>query len=192
LQLLNAEERSPALAVLASDARRDCLEQRLWCGGFPALYAAHRQEMQPSQWFAACVPTYIERDVRQVLNVGILLTFQRIVSMCAARSGQLLNLNSLAGDCGIAASANPLRAQWLTVLQACHLVAPAGAIPSKFRQAARQDTQTVFPGQRAVVPPTAHHQPRRPVRTCLARRRIRDLGGRRQVALFAAERLCRG
>ena len=94
------------------------LEDRLWRGGFPALYAQHRQ-LQPPQWFAAYVATYIERDVRQVLNVGNLLTFQRFVSMCASRSGQLLNLHSLAGDCGIS---QPTARQWLTVLQASHLV----------------------------------------------------------------------
>ena len=39
--------------------------------------------------------------MRQLLNVANLLTFQRFIAMCAARSGQLLNLNSLAADCGI-------------------------------------------------------------------------------------------
>jgi predicted AAA+ superfamily ATPase len=117
LPLANAEL---AKAEVAGAVRRESLEQRLWRGGFPALYAAHRQEMQPAQWFAAYVATYIERDVRQALNVGNLLTFQRFVSMCAARSGQLLNLNSLSSDCGIS---QPTARQWLTVLQASHLVA---------------------------------------------------------------------
>jgi uncharacterized protein len=94
------------------------LEQRLWCGGYPALYAAQREVLAP-QWFAAYVSTYIERDVRQVLNVGNLQTFQRFVSMCASRSGQLLNLHALAGDCGIS---HPTARQWLTVLQASHVV----------------------------------------------------------------------
>jgi uncharacterized protein len=116
LPLANAE-------LLASGAQaggfaRLSLEQRLWRGGFPALYSTQRQ-LQPEQWFAAYVATYIERDVRQVLNVGNLLTFQRFVAMCAARSGQLLNLHSLAGDCGIS---QPTARQWLTVLQASHLV----------------------------------------------------------------------
>jgi predicted AAA+ superfamily ATPase len=117
LPLCNAEH---AQAAGPAPAQRDTLEQRLWRGGFPALYAAHRREVQPSQWFAAYVATYIERDVRQVLNVGNLLTFQRFISMCAARSGQLLNLHGLASDCGIS---QPTARQWLTVLQASHLVA---------------------------------------------------------------------
>ena len=95
------------------------LEQRLWRGGYPALHAEHRFP-QPAHWFAGYLATYVERDVRHLLNVGNLLTFQRFVTMCAARSGQLLNLNSLAADCGIS---QPTARQWLTVLQASHLVA---------------------------------------------------------------------
>jgi predicted AAA+ superfamily ATPase len=94
------------------------LEDRLWRGGYPALHAAHR-DTDPAQWFAAYVATYIERDVRQLLNVANLMVFQRFLAMCAARSGQLLNLNSLATDCGIS---QPTARQWLTVLQASHIV----------------------------------------------------------------------
>ncbi len=106
----------PELAAAADGAT---LEQRLWRGGYPALYAAHRRP-EPAHWFAGYVATYVERDVRQLLNVSNLLTFQRFLAMCAARSGQLLNLNSLAADCGIS---QPTARQWLTVLQASHLVA---------------------------------------------------------------------
>ncbi|MEO7854835.1 MAG: ATP-binding protein [Rubrivivax sp.] len=108
------------LPLAQSELPRDgcSLEQRLWLGGYPALHAAHRQP-QPAHWFAGYMSTYIERDVRQLLNVGNLLTFQRFIAMCAARSGQLLNLNSLAADCGIS---QPTARQWLTVLQASHLV----------------------------------------------------------------------
>ena len=95
------------------------LEERLWRGGYPALHAEHRDPL-PAHWFAAYLATYVERDVRQLINVGNLMTFQRFVTMCAARSGQLLNLNSLAADCGIS---QPTARQWLTVLQASHLVA---------------------------------------------------------------------
>jgi len=105
-------------AELRQYAPAATLEERLWRGSYPALYAAHRQP-EPHHWFASYVATYIERDVRQLLNVGNLLTFQRFLAMCAARSGQLLNLNSLAADCGIS---QPTARQWLTVLQASHIV----------------------------------------------------------------------
>ena len=117
-----------AQAELAAEAgsAKATLEQRLWLGSYPALHADHRQP-QPAHWFACYVATYVERDVRQLLNIGNLLTFQRFLSMCAARSGQLLNLNSLAADCGIS---QPTARQWLTVLQASHLIA---LVPPYFR-----------------------------------------------------------
>lgn len=103
----------------AAPQTQPTLEAVLWRGGYPALHAAHRQPV-PAHWFAAYLATYVERDVRQLLNITNLLTFQRFMAMCAARSAQLLNLNSLAGDCGIS---QPTARQWLTVLQASHLVA---------------------------------------------------------------------
>jgi hypothetical protein len=106
------------LAGATLDATPVTLEERLWRGGYPALHAGHRQ-IEPPHWFAAYLATYLERDVRQLLNVGNLMTFQRFLAMCAARSGQLLNLNSLASDCGIS---QPTARQWLTVLQASHIV----------------------------------------------------------------------
>ena len=94
------------------------LEESLWRGGYPALHAQFR-ELPPQTWFASYVATYLERDVRQVLNISNLAVFQRFVLMCAARSGQLLNLNGLAADCGVS---QPTARQWLTVLQASYVV----------------------------------------------------------------------
>ncbi|MCX7145519.1 MAG: DUF4143 domain-containing protein, partial [Sulfuritalea sp.] len=63
--------------------------------------------------------TYVERDVRQLLAVRELGLFQRFLKMCAARCGQLLNLSSLAADCGIS---HVTARQWLTVLEASYIV----------------------------------------------------------------------
>ena len=111
LPLSNAE-------LLQSAAASASLEERMWRGGYPALHN-RRRELQPTLWFAGYIATYLERDVRQVLNISDLALFQRFVLMCAARSGQLLNLNSLASDCGIS---QPTARQWLTVLQASYVV----------------------------------------------------------------------
>ena len=112
LPLSNAELRQ-------SESAKASLEDRMWRGGYPALHARGR-DLHPQTWFASYVATYLERDVRQVLNVSDLALFQRFVLMCAARSGQLLNLNSLAADCGIS---QPTARRWLTVLQASYVVA---------------------------------------------------------------------
>lgn len=65
------------------------------------------------------VGTYLERDVRQMVNVRDLSSFQRFLRLCAGRTGQLLNLSSLANDCGI--THNTAKA-WISVLEASYLV----------------------------------------------------------------------
>jgi uncharacterized protein len=93
------------------------LEERLWRGSYPALHAAQR-DVDPVQWLSAYVGNYVERNLRQLLNVSNLATFQRFLVLCAARSSQLLNLNSLALDCGIS---QPTARHWLAVLQASYI-----------------------------------------------------------------------
>jgi predicted AAA+ superfamily ATPase len=65
------------------------------------------------------VATYVERDVRQLIAVRDLAQFQRLLKMCAARSGQMLNLAAPAADCCILAVT---AREWPTVLEAGYLV----------------------------------------------------------------------
>ncbi len=95
------------------------LEKALWMGGYPALFDRQRRLDDPRLWFSGYTATYVERDVRQVLGVTNLSLFQRFVLMCAARTGQLLNLSALAADCGIS---HTTARNWLTVLEASYLV----------------------------------------------------------------------
>ena len=85
-------------------------------GGYPSIYDRH---VSPQDWFSNYIATYIERDVRQLIAVRDLTQFQRFVKMCAARSGQMLNLAALGADCGLAATT---ARQWLSVLEASYLV----------------------------------------------------------------------
>jgi hypothetical protein len=85
-------------------------------GGYPRI---HDAGVAPADWLSAYTATYVERDVRQILNVVDLAAFQTFVRMLAGRSAQLLNLSALAADCGIAH--NTARA-WLSVLEAGFLV----------------------------------------------------------------------
>jgi uncharacterized protein len=93
------------------------LDDLLYTGAFPALYD---QPLAPRDWYVSYVTTYLERDVRQIANVHDLLQFQRFVGLCAARTGQILNIASLASDCGIAQGT---ARSWLSVLQASYIVA---------------------------------------------------------------------
>jgi predicted AAA+ superfamily ATPase len=92
------------------------LNTALFQGCYPALYD---RDVSPPDWFANYISTYIERDVWQLVAVRNLTQFQTFVKMCAARSGQLLNLTSLGADCGIS---SVTAKQWLSVLEASYIV----------------------------------------------------------------------
>ncbi|MBS1159592.1 MAG: hypothetical protein H6R15_2011 [Proteobacteria bacterium] len=98
----------------------DCLpptlDRLLLNGAYPAIY---QRDLAATDWFPNYVATYLERDVRQIIAVRDLSQFQRFVRMCAARSGQLLNLAALGADCGISAVT---ARDWLSVLEASYLV----------------------------------------------------------------------
>ncbi len=96
--------------------QRFSLDTTMITGGYPALYS---REVASADWFASYVATYVERDVRQVLKIQDLSTFQRFLRLCAGRNGQLLNLTVLAGEAGI--SHSTARA-WLSVLESSYLV----------------------------------------------------------------------
>ncbi len=95
---------------------RSDLMTTLYSGFYPRI---HDKKLAPHDWLANYVQTYVERDVRQLLAVGDLESFHRFVRLCAGRSGQILNLSSLAGDCGIA---HMTARRWLSVLEASFLV----------------------------------------------------------------------
>lgn len=94
----------------------DDVDSLMLYGMYPPFYD---RDLTPADWFPAYVNTYIERDVRQLINVRDLSAFQRFVKMCAARTGQLLNLSSLASDCGIT---HNTAAAWISVLEASYII----------------------------------------------------------------------
>jgi predicted AAA+ superfamily ATPase len=100
----------------AADEAPGSLEDLLFSGLYPPVYD---RQLDPIIWYGNYVQTYIERDVRQTVNIRDLSVFQRFVRMCAARTGQLLNLSGLANDCGI--THNTARS-WLSVLETSYLV----------------------------------------------------------------------
>lgn len=92
------------------------LEKAIYTGSYPPLYD---REVSPADWYPGYVRTYVERDLHQLIQVRDLKSFQLFLRMCAARTGQLLNLSSLANDCGI--THNTAKA-WLSVLEASYIV----------------------------------------------------------------------
>lgn len=91
-------------------------EEALYTGSYPPLYD---RQLAPADWYPGYVSTYLERDLRQLIQVRNLSSFQLFLRMCAARTGQLLNLSSLANDCGI--THNTAKA-WISVLEASYIL----------------------------------------------------------------------
>lgn len=92
------------------------LAETLFTGGYPRILD---QQLPPATWLAAYAATYVERDVRSLLNIGDLAAFQRFLELCAGRTAQLLNLSALAADAGVS---QPTAKAWLSVLEASYLV----------------------------------------------------------------------
>jgi len=93
------------------------LDDALWTGAYPPILD---EGHPPQDWLAAYVGTYVERDVRQMLQVRDLRAFQHFLRLCAGRTGQVLNMASLASDAGV--SIHTVRS-WLGVLEASFLIA---------------------------------------------------------------------
>jgi predicted AAA+ superfamily ATPase len=85
-------------------------------GFFPRLYDA---DLGPEDWIPFYISTYIERDIRDIINVHNLTLFQTFLQLCAGRTGQLLNLSSLGNDCGID---QKTARNWISVLEATFTV----------------------------------------------------------------------
>ena len=110
--------------LVSAKALPDRLNDYLWQGAYPAHYKALPTENPGTrsladEWHRSYLMTYLERDVRDIAAVHSLPLFQRFLRLAAARCGQLLNLASLANDCGVAL--NTVK-NWIAILEASYLV----------------------------------------------------------------------
>lgn len=92
------------------------LDEVLFQGGYPRPLT---QGIPHERWLQDYFTTYVQRDVRQLTQIGDLATFTRFVRLCAGRTAQEVNLSQLGSDAGV--SHNTARA-WLGVLEASHLI----------------------------------------------------------------------
>ncbi len=100
----------------------------LLAGGYPRI---PDQGIPPEVWLGDYVRTYVERDVRQLLQITNLRTFTTFLALVAGRTGQEVNATSLSGDVGVAV--NTIRA-WLSILEASYLITLLPAWHSNHRK----------------------------------------------------------
>lgn len=97
------------------------INEQIYHGAYPRMFD---QGLRPEEFYPFYIQTYVERDVRQLKNIGDLSRFTRFIKLCAGRIGQLLSLSSLAVECGVSV---PTVTSWISVLEAsyiCYLLRP--------------------------------------------------------------------
>lgn len=92
------------------------LSATLLAGGYPRI---HAEGISPGRWLADYVATYVQRDVRSVLEVRDLAAFSTFVGLCAGRTAQEVNLSTLGADAGVS---HVTAGAWLAALEGSFLV----------------------------------------------------------------------
>jgi predicted AAA+ superfamily ATPase len=105
-------------AELATSARRpSSLAEAVFRGGYPRLYDESYPE--PPGWLEQYVADFIDRDVRQILEIRDRHAFGRFMHVCAARTGTIVNASELGQDIGVD---HKTISAWLGVLEACYII----------------------------------------------------------------------
>jgi len=91
---------------------KESLIQTLFYGSYPRI---HDKELEPRDWLSSYYSSYVQKDVREIINVGDLEQFDRFVRLVAARVGQLSDYSGISSDCGIS---QPTAKKWFSILQA--------------------------------------------------------------------------
>ncbi|WP_195209746.1 MULTISPECIES: ATP-binding protein [Bacteroides] len=97
------------------------VNEEIFKGAYPRLYD---KDITPTDYYPFYIQTYVERDVRLMRNIGDLSKFIRFLKLCAGRIGQLLNVSSLANECGVSVTT---ATSWISILEAsyiCYLLKP--------------------------------------------------------------------
>lgn len=89
----------------------DDLDRTLFYGGYPRIF---NEQLDPTEWLGDYLVTYVEKDIRNIINVENLRPFDIFLRLVAGRAGQLVNYSSIAGDAGIT---HPTAQKWLHALE---------------------------------------------------------------------------
>jgi hypothetical protein len=91
------------------------LDTTLWQGAYPPIFD---QQIDPQLWLDAYITTYVERDVRQIINIKDTALFQRFLSLCAGNIGGLFNASRIGNDCGLN---HGTVSNWLSILETSYI-----------------------------------------------------------------------
>lgn len=92
------------------------LDRLIFTGGYPRIYA---NNLEPSQMLRDYYQTYVQRDVRNMINLKDLFLFEKFIKLCAGRIGQIFEASSLANEVGV--SSHTIN-HWLSILEASFII----------------------------------------------------------------------
>lgn len=102
--------------IYGSVKKQPDIDEVLFTGFYPRIYD---KKLNPTEALAFYTATYIERDVRVLIELKDLSRFEMFLKLCAAQTGQILNLSHLGNECGIAVNTAK---SWLSVLEASYIL----------------------------------------------------------------------
>ncbi len=85
-------------------------------GGYPRIY---KEQLDPTKLYRSYFQTYVERDLRQLIQVKDLMQFERFIHILSGRIGQIINMEEIGGEVGI--SSHTVK-EWVSILEASFIV----------------------------------------------------------------------
>lgn len=99
-----------------SSLLKPSVNEEIFYGGYPRLYD---KNIEPTDYYPNYIRTYVERDLRLLHNIGDLSKFVKCMKLCAGRIGQMLNISSIANECGCSV---PTVSSWISILETSFIV----------------------------------------------------------------------
>lgn len=118
--------------------RKVSVFDQIQTGFFPALYS---KKIRPLTFYRNYLKTYVERDVRQLINLKDLTLFQKFLRLLAGRTGQLINYNNLANDIGV--SSTTIK-HWISILSSSYLIYELKPYYKNFRKRIIKSSKIYF------------------------------------------------
>ena len=91
------------------------LDESIFYGSYPRIYD---EDLDPTQWLGDYFQTYVEKDIRDTVNITNLSSFNNFIRLLAGRVGQVMSYNSLGGDAGIT---QPTVKSWVSALETTYI-----------------------------------------------------------------------
>ena len=106
---------------IAIEDRKPDIDTSILHGSYPRIY---NEKLDPSDWLGDYLQTYVEKDIRDTINITDLRSFDSFIRLLAGRAGQVMSFSSLAEEAGIT---QPTAKKWISALETtfiCYTLRP--------------------------------------------------------------------